>query len=79
VFDPHSGYHQKRENPQCPKSIFDVMMPLNMEDIAPETCGYGDPTQGGPEQGKIMFERMVDSITAFVEQFRQMDTWIEKA
>ena len=58
---------------------FDVMMPLNMEDIAPETCGYGDPTQGGPEQGKIMFERMADSIAAFVEQFRQMDTWINKA
>lgn len=53
---------------------FDVLMPLNMEDIAPETCGYGDPTQGGLEQGRIMFERMADALTAFVEDFRRMDT-----
>jgi len=58
---------------------FDVLMPINMEDIAPETCGYGDPTQGGPEMGKIMFERMVDVVTAFVEKFKQMDTWLEEA
>jgi creatinine amidohydrolase len=58
---------------------FDVLMAINMEDIAPATCGYGDPTQGGPEQGKIIFERMVDAVTAFVEEFKQMDTWLKKA
>jgi creatinine amidohydrolase len=58
---------------------FEIMMPLNIEDYAPEMRGLGDPTQGGPEQGKIMFERMVESITAFVKQFRQMNTWLTEA
>jgi creatinine amidohydrolase len=58
---------------------FEVLMALNQEDVAPETYGWGDPTQGGPDQGKIMFERMVDSLTAFVERFKQMDTWIKEA
>jgi creatinine amidohydrolase len=56
---------------------FDVLMPVNMEDIAPENCGWGDPTQGSPQLGKIMFDRMVDSITAFVTEFRKMDTWTQ--
>lgn len=55
---------------------FDVLMALGMQDAAPESCGYGDPTQGNAEIGREMFERMVTSITDFVGQFRDMDTRI---
>jgi creatinine amidohydrolase len=55
---------------------FDVLMRLSMSDVAPETCGYGDPTQGSAELGKVMFERMVDVLCGFVHKFQEMDTHI---
>lgn len=57
---------------------FEVQMPINLDDIAPETCGWGDPTLGGKEQGEIMFNRMVESLSTFVNKFKEMETIIVK-
>lgn len=53
---------------------FDVLMATGMSDAAPESLGYGDPTQGNAEIGREMFERMVKTITEFVGLFGDMDT-----
>jgi creatinine amidohydrolase len=53
---------------------FPVEMPINWEELYPATGGYGDPTLGGPEQGKAMFERLVAHLVGVVQKFAAMDT-----
>ena len=54
-----------------------VNMYLNMEDIS-AIGGFGDPTQANPELGKKVFDRVVDYVVAWVEKFKEMDTYLEE-
>jgi creatinine amidohydrolase len=46
-----------------------INMYMAFPEITP-TGSAGDPTVASAEKGKIMFERMVDAVSAFVEKFR---------
>lgn len=46
---------------------------LNQEEVSPGG-GFGDPCQGSAEKGKVIFERMVDYVSAFVVEFRKTNT-----
>lgn len=53
---------------------FPLNMAVRMQDVSPESGGYGDPTFASAEQGRILFDRMVEHVTALVEKFATMDT-----
>ncbi|HZQ06791.1 MAG TPA: creatininase family protein [Anaerolineae bacterium] len=48
-----------------------VTVYMNFAELIP-TGGTGDPAQGSADKGKIMFDRMVDFIAAFVPEFRKV-------
>lgn len=54
-----------------------VSMPINWDDLYPESGGYGNPTLGSREIGGKMFNRLVDDVCRVVAAFRAMDTGIE--
>ncbi len=45
---------------------------MDMEDMQP-TGGTGDALFASADKGETIFQRMVDFVAAFVEQFRKMD------
>jgi creatinine amidohydrolase len=51
-----------------------VGLPVNWDDLYPETGGFGDPTLGGEDIGKRIFDRLVGDISRVVVAFRAMDT-----
>lgn len=51
-----------------------VGLPVNWEELYPETGGYGDPTMGSADIGRRIFERLVDGLSRVVTAFRAMDT-----
>jgi creatinine amidohydrolase len=53
---------------------FPLNMALRLQDVSPESGGWGDPTYASAEQGEQMFTRMVDHVTALVEKFAGMET-----
>lgn len=53
---------------------FPLNMALRLQDISPESGGWGDPTYASEEQGEIMFTRMVEHVSALVERFASMET-----
>jgi creatinine amidohydrolase len=53
---------------------YPVEMPLNWEELYPETGGSGDPTTGGPDKGEIIFGKIVEHLVGIVEKFKKMDT-----
>lgn len=55
---------------------FPVSMPIKLQDMSPNTGGFGDPQYATEEQGEKMFERMVEHLSALVEQFSQVKTRI---
>ena len=56
-----------------------VEMALRMQDISPESGGYGDPRYATKEQGEIIFNRMADHVTALVENFSTVKTRVKGA
>jgi creatinine amidohydrolase len=56
---------------------FPLNMAIRMQDISPESGGYGDPAFGSEEQGKAIFERMVEHVSALVERFAGMKTRLD--
>jgi creatinine amidohydrolase len=55
---------------------FPLNMAIRMQDVSPESGGFGDPTLASAEQGKAIFEAMVSHVSALVQQFGQMDTHV---
>lgn len=53
---------------------FPLNMAIRMQDVSPESGGYGDPGFGSAEQGEAMFNRMVEHVTGLVEKFATMQT-----
>jgi creatinine amidohydrolase len=53
---------------------FPLNMAIRMQDISPVSGGYGDPAYGSAEQGKVIFDRMVDHLSGLVETFAAMKT-----
>ena len=53
---------------------FPLNMAIRMQDVSPESGGFGDPTIASAEQGKAIFEAMVSHVSALVQKFGQMDT-----
>jgi creatinine amidohydrolase len=53
---------------------FPLNMAIRMQDVSPESGGYGDPSFGSAAQGEAMFEKMVSHVTAAVEKFSTMKT-----
>jgi len=45
---------------------------MDMQDMHP-FGGTGDALFASPDKGETIFNRMVDFVAAFVEQFKQMD------
>ncbi len=56
---------------------FPLNMAIRMQDISPESGGYGDPAYGSEEQGKAIFDRMVEHVVALVEKFASMKTTLD--
>jgi len=46
---------------------------LDLEEVSPSS-GWSDPRNASAEKGRILFERMVDFVVAFIERFKTMDT-----
>ena len=55
---------------------FNVHMAMRLQDVSPQTGGYGDPSFASSEQGEVIFNGMVDYTVGLVEQFGQMDTHV---
>lgn len=53
---------------------FPLDMALRLQDISPESGGWGNPTYASPEQGERMFTRMVEYVSALVESFQNVET-----
>jgi len=53
-----------------------VNMALRLQDVSPESGGYGDPKFASEEQGEAIFTSMVDQVAGLVEQFSRMDTHV---
>jgi creatinine amidohydrolase len=53
---------------------FPLNMAIRMQDISPESGGYGDPTFGSAEQGEKILTRMVEHVSGLVEKFSGMNT-----
>jgi creatinine amidohydrolase len=52
-------------------------MALRLQDISPESGGYGDPKYASREQGERIFNGMVEHVTKLVEQFAKIKTRIK--
>jgi creatinine amidohydrolase len=50
-----------------------LSLPINWDDLYPGLGGYGNPSLGGPEVGRKMFDRLVDDISKAVVAFRGID------
>jgi creatinine amidohydrolase len=50
-----------------------VSMPINWDDLYPDTGGFGDPTLGSAEIGKKIFDRLADDLAKVVTKFRAME------
>jgi creatinine amidohydrolase/Fe(II)-dependent formamide hydrolase-like protein len=48
-------------------------MNFTVEEVSP-TSSWGDHGKANAERGKILFERMLDFVSAFTEHYRKMDT-----
>ena len=57
---------------------FPLSMPMMLQDVAPESSGSGDPTLGTAEQGRQIFELMVDYVAALVERFERATTIVQR-
>jgi creatinine amidohydrolase len=55
---------------------FPFNMAVRLQDISPESGGYGDPSFATAEQGKIIFDRMVEHLLVVVDKFAAMDTHV---
>jgi creatinine amidohydrolase len=53
---------------------FPLNMAIRMQDMSPESGGFGDPTYASAHQGEAMFTRMVEHTTALVRHFAGMKT-----
>ena len=53
---------------------FPLNMAIRMQDMSPESGGFGDPTYASAAQGEAMFTRMVEHTTALVRHFAGMKT-----
>jgi creatinine amidohydrolase len=53
---------------------FPLNMAIRMQDISPESGGYGDPTYGTAAQGEAIFNRMVEHVSGLVAKFATMQT-----
>lgn len=53
---------------------FPLGMALRLQDISPESGGWGDPTYASEEQGEIIFTRMVEHVSVLIEKFADMKT-----
>ena len=51
-----------------------VGLPVNWEELYPETGGFGDPTLGSAEIGRKIFDRLVGDISRVVAAFHEIDT-----
>lgn len=51
-----------------------VGLPVNWEELYPESGGFGDPTTGSEDIGRRIFDRLVDDISRVVGSFRVMST-----
>jgi creatinine amidohydrolase len=51
-----------------------VGLPVNWDELYPDTGGFGDPTIGTEEIGRRIFDRLVDDISRVVVAFRGIDT-----
>lgn len=56
---------------------FPLNMALRMQDVSPESGGYGDPGYGSAEQGEAIFAKMVDHVSGLVEKFASMQTCLK--
>lgn len=45
-----------------------------LQDISAESGGWGDPTYASAAQGEVIFNRLVDHLSALVDRFAAMDT-----
>lgn len=57
----------------------DFSMPIKLEDRSPVSGGVGDPSYAGEELGEQIFNRIVESLAAFVEAFGKMGTRVSNA
>ncbi|HBY93928.1 MAG: creatininase family protein [Ardenticatenaceae bacterium] len=55
---------------------FPVNMALRLQDVSPESGGWGDPTYASADQGKEIFSQMVAHVAALVQEFANMQTRI---
>lgn len=53
---------------------FPLNMAIRMQDMSPQSGGFGDPTYASAAQGEAMFTRIVDHTTALVQRFATMKT-----
>jgi creatinine amidohydrolase len=53
---------------------FPLNMAIRMQDMSPESGGFGDPTYASAAQGEVMFMRMVEHTTALVEYYAGIET-----
>ena len=51
-----------------------VGLPVNWDELYPDTGGFGDPTMGTEDIGRRIFDRLVDDISRVVAAFRGIDT-----
>jgi creatinine amidohydrolase len=53
---------------------FPLSMPIKLQDMSPTTGGFGDPQFATEAQGELIFNRMVEHLSALVERFSQIRT-----
>ncbi len=74
-----SEYHGMKVDGLTPLfNGYPLDMALRLQDISPESGGYGDPRYASKEQGEKIFERMVEHVTALVDNFAKMKTRLDR-
>ncbi len=56
---------------------FPLNMPVRMQDISPESGGFGDPSYASAAQGEAMFNRMVEHVSELVGKFSTLQTHVK--
>lgn len=51
-------------------------VPIKLQDMSPDTGGFGDTSYASEEQGAQIFTQMVEYLVALVDRFSKMDTRI---
>jgi creatinine amidohydrolase/Fe(II)-dependent formamide hydrolase-like protein len=54
-----------------------VFLPLDMQDLTPESGSLSDPSLASPERGRVLLEFAVEYCAEFMRWFRTVDPWRE--